>query len=285
MAGIGAGSVLLTSGRDPRSADGRRFFRRTALVLGAVTVAAAAAVSVGSVVGGLPGILPVSIVSAGLVYVAINVAGGEYLRRRDEGLRASRPPLEPLEDGFLRRRVRTAAVWFVGVLVVGVGASAITVALTGESEALWPLLSGALLFACLAAMLVCLSVVMRLNAVSRELLGTDTARAKRIGRYIRGKDVESSEDDRALALRYAPTARATIGWSAAQTILLYVGLIATNSARIVGDDGVDVFVLVLVLALTAVGLAVFPYMLWERRRIGRVMASLEDERDTAHSPR
>lgn len=285
IAGVGAGSVLLTSGRDPQTSDGRRFFRRTAVVLAAVTVISVAAVSIGSASGGFPGSLTIAVVLSGLVYVAANVVGGEYLRRRDERTRATRPPLEPLDEGFLRRRVRTLVVWFLGVLVVGVAASAIAVALTGEADDLWPFLSGALLFACIAAMLVSLSVVMRLNAVSREILGTDTARGKRIGRFIRGKDAELSEEERALALRYAPTVRATIAWTAAQSIFLYVGLIATNTARIVSDHrGVDVFILVLVLALAVVGLLVFPYMLWDRSRIGRAVASVEAVR-ADHSPR
>lgn len=285
IAGVGAASLLLTSGRDPRTADGRLFFRRTAVVLATVTVVSVAAVSIGSAAGGFPGVLTVAVVLAGLLYVAVNVVGGEYLRRRDERTRATRPPLEPLDEGFLRRRRRTLIVWFLGVLVVGVAASAIAVALTGEAEDLWPFLSGALLFACIAAMLVSLSVVMRLNAVSRDILGTDTARGKRIGRFIRGKDAELSEEERALAIRYAPTARATIAWTAAQSIFLYVGLIATNTARIVGDHReVDVVILVLVLALAVVGLVLFPYMLWDRSRIGRVVTSQEAVR-ADHSPR
>jgi MFS family permease len=291
-AGLFFGVLLVTSGRDPRTPDGRRFFQRGAVVLGTLVAAAIIALVVVAVLGELAAPVALALVGSGLLYVALNVIGGEFLRRRDERLRPTRRAPSPLDEDATRRRIRLAALLFVGVLLVGVLVTVVVALVWGDAGDVPPLLGLSVLFAALAAGFSILNAIMTLNAAGREVIGTDTARAKRIGRLLRGKDVDVSPEERDLAIRYAPIARSLAGWNLAQFSLLYVGLFAQNLGRFLGEKSdFSLFSGVFSAALVIVGVTLIPMMLRQRSRIDRFIATYDDgasrqsDAGGVHSPR
>ena len=274
LAGLFAGSFLLTSGHDPATPDGRRFFTRVGIVLGVVALVGVGALVTIAALGEVSVVFALGWIVAGLAYVAANVVGAEYLRRRDIRLRPTQPPAPPVDADFRRRRVRALVWWFVGVLVVGLAAAVVVAAATRDLESL-PVLTGlALSFAALAAMMVSLTAIFRVNRHVRDLLGTDTARNKRIGRVvIRGKADALSTEESDLARRYAPLASLSLFWSAAQFSFLYVALLAQNVPQIwLGGDFQPLRVILSVFFI--VSAAVFiPLMLNQRRQVERYRAA------------
>ncbi len=269
IAGLFAGTFLLTSGRDPRSAEDRPFYRRVALVLGLVVVAGVAAMVTVAVLGEVSTGFAVAWIAVGLAYVAANVAGAEYLRRRDVRLRPTRPALPPVDADFSRRRSRTVMWWFGGVLVVGLVTVAIVAVLTRDASGLPALIGLAVSFAALAAMGVSLTAVFRINEHTRAVLGTDPARTKRIaGVVVRGTEHTLSAEETELARRYAPLAAVSLTWSTAQFSLLYLAILAQNLPLLAGDDGLKPLRLV-VCGVLVVAAVVVPLLLRQRRRVER----------------
>ncbi|PSL37313.1 hypothetical protein CLV49_0920 [Labedella gwakjiensis] len=277
IAGLMAGFLLVTSGRDPRTEDGRRFFRRGAIILGVLVTGAVVALVSAAVVGPVSPATVAVFLASGLLYVALNVIGGEYLRRRDDRLRPTRPTVAPFDEPTTRRRMRTASTIFVVLLAVGVLTTIVVSTAWGDASDVPPLLGLSVLFAALGAAFVSLNAVMRLNTAARELIGTDAARGKRIGRHIRGHDAEVSDEEHALAVRYAPLGRSLLGWNIAQFTLLHVGLLAQNLGRLLGEDSdLDVLYGAVSVVLVAVGAALIPHMAHQYRTIGRFIATHVD---------
>jgi hypothetical protein len=234
--GLFSGIVIVGDWWDPATPDGRRDRRRFVVVAGVVAVlaagllgaqAAADAASVGAVSGALV---------AAVGYVALNLAVAGYVRRREEIARAR--ATDESDAAWIRvhtrHRADNVALWFAIVLVVGVGVAVIVdeVLLVDAQRVLLPV-SIAVSTAALLATIMCATIAMNLYGPTRDLLGSDRERKRRIRRVVLGgRAIELSEEERELAAAYAPLAAEATAWNLGQNVFLFTALLAQNIPRV-----------------------------------------------------
>jgi MFS family permease len=228
--GLFSGVVSAGSLRDPATADGRRASRVFVAVAGAVALTATLLLLVPAVVGGVPIGVATAALAAGAAYIAANALVGRYLRGRADRRRVGPFPIPPLEPDYSRRRAYSTVLVSSAVLVVGVlfaltaGRPTVdTAPSTPETVAM------AVAFAAITATVLCAFPTVTLSGRVRDLSGTDAARLKRIRRdVLGGKPIDLTDEEREIAARYAPYAAQSQRWSLAQSLTLFVGLLAIN---------------------------------------------------------
>lgn len=266
--GLFSGIVIVGDWWDPATPDGRRDRRRFLVAAGVVAVlasgllgaqAAADAVSVGAVSGALV---------SGVGYVALNLAVAAYIRRRD-GIARTRG-IDEASEGWIRvltrHRADNVALWFAIVLVVGVGIAVIVdeLLLVDAQRVLLPV-SIAVSLAALVATIMCATIAMNLYGPTRDLLGSDRQRNRRIRRVVLGgRDIELSAEERELAVAYAPLAAEATAWNLGQNVFLFTALLAQNIPR-----AADPVALWLSIALAAAIVIAIPLSLREVARARR----------------
>ncbi|RWZ52853.1 hypothetical protein ELQ90_02620 [Labedella phragmitis] len=234
--GLFSGIVIAGDWWDPATPDGSRDHRRFLVVAIVVAVLAAGllgaqvatdAVSVGAASGSAV---------AGLGYIALNLAVATWVRRREEIAR-TRGIDEP-EHGWIqvltRHRADNVALWFAIVLVVGVGVAVLVdeLLLLDAQRVLFPV-SIAVSLAALVATIMCSTIAMNLYGPTRDLLGSDRERNRRIRRVVLGgRDIELSEEESELATAYAPLAAEATAWNLAQNVFLFTALLTQNIPRL-----------------------------------------------------
>jgi hypothetical protein len=270
--GLFSGIVIVGEWWDPATADGRRDRRRFLVVAIIVAVLAAGllgaqttgdAVSVGTVSG---------VLAAGVAYVALNLATAGFVRRRDETarMRASDAVIETWVRFRARRRGDNVALWFAIVLVVGVGIAVLVdeLLLLDAQSVLLPV-SIAVSLAALVATILCATIAMSFYGPTRDILGSDRERRRRIRRVVLGGRADDLvEEERELAAAYAPLAAEATAWNLAQNVFLFAALLAQNIPR-----AADPVALSLSIALAAAIAIVIPLSLRDVARARRYARS------------
>ncbi|RWZ68105.1 hypothetical protein ELQ92_02355 [Labedella populi] len=253
--GLFSAVVLLGDWWDPRAAVGRSDRRRFFSAVAFIGVLAALLLAVQFASDGVPPAVVSGLLVAAFSYVALAVAVGRIVRRRADLREFQEPADAPamwLRD-LTRHRAGNVALWFAIVLIAGVAVTVLVdQVLLMEAGSVFLSVSIAVSLASLVATIACATVGMNLYGPVRDLLGSDRQRNRRIRRAVLGRrPVELSEEERELAVAYAPFAAEVTAWNSAQNVFLITAILAQNLLRIADPVALVVsLALVLVIAIT-----------------------------------
>lgn len=286
--GLFSGIVSAGSLREPGTAEGRRAARRVRGAGGAVVLAAALLVIVPAVSGGVPTGLAAATLAVAAVYIAATSVVGRALRARSDRRRVGPFPIPPLDPDYSRRHAYSTTIVASSVLVAGVlfafaagRPSAETSAETAAAAAI------AVAFAAITASVMCAIPTVTLSGRVRDLSGRDAARLKRIRHVvIGGKPVALSTEEADIAARYAPYAAQSQRWSLAQSLTLFVGLLAINDPSVDRPLQIVIWVVLPLTAAIALPLGLRAARRAERYALEhRPVPAASFVEDAAHSPR
>lgn len=244
--------VLLGDWWDPGTPDGRTDRRRFFSVAGVVGLLAAVLLAAQFAAEDVPAAVVSGLLAASIGFVALAVAVARSVRLRSE-MREMQDPVDS-STGWLRdltrHRAGNVALWFAIVLVAGVSVAVLVdQVLLLDAESVFLSVSVAVSLASFVATIASATVGMNLYGPIRDLLGGDGQRNRRIRRAVVGRgSAELPDEERELAIAYAPFAAEVIAWNLAQNVFLIVTLLAQNLLRI-ADPVALVISIVLLLAI------------------------------------
>ena len=248
--------VLLGDWWDPRTPDGRSDRRRFFATAGVVGLLAAVLLAAQFAAEDVPTAVVSGLLAASVGYVALAVAVARSVRLRSE-MRELQDPVDG-STGWLRdltrHRAGNVAVWFAIVLVSGVSVAVIVdQVLLLDAASVILSVSVAVSLASFVATIGSATVGMNLYGPVRDLLGSDGQRNRRIRRAVLGRrPVELTEEERELAVAYAPFGAEVTAWNLAQSVFLIVTLLAQNLLRIADPVALVISIVLLVAIAIAI---------------------------------
>ncbi len=253
---------------DPdRSDAARRITRRMLLVVIGVEVVASVILVWSLAMSDAPPWVAVVLVLAVITATFLAVHVGVLVRRRSaDGDDPSLPEDYPREAASrdLRRISLVTAITFVLAFAALVTLVAVSDLPFGYAIAY------AFVAAALAVSLMCNLVVVRLSRAQRSMFDGDAGRVRAIGKLVLGRKRDvgtASEDDLALAARYAATLWVTLSYQTAGFVALYLSLILGQLVLVVSNGSVLSMIIAAALAILAA--VIFPIMGIQTRRARR----------------
>ena len=260
---------LLTYFDPKRSQPSMKFFRRWALVIGAIDVIALVALFIVVGIDGASFWLPVSFTIAAIVLFAIAILVGNALRKYDERRDDQLPNWGPVTHQQIMRKVIKIVVTFVAAFVIVVVAEFVLSSGLGKSGRanVATMLTFGMIFAFFASGFACVLVTLPLNRQLRSSLNRDLGLTRKLARVVlRKKKDELTEDERQPAARYAATISITLSFTTAYIVLLYAGLAIQTVEQLARGDEDPIFGAFFALLLVVVLVAIFPLQIVRIRR-------------------
>lgn len=255
--------------------EGRRHFRRLAIIWVGIQLVGAIGIVAFAIVEGAPWWLPAVIITAGVVLTAVCSLVGKFLRRRE----AAAPWMGGRDRGLTRqernRKVRAVAITCAVTLAVAFAVlTTVGYAIPDEDDDPAGALALALLwgvsFAFLAASIACLVVCWPLIRTLRDHLGPNLKDHRLIRRVVvRGKREELTAEQSERAAKFAVVLSDSFPFQLAQLLFIYVAVLVQQAAILFSSPdselrGMMIGIGVLLLVVLVVYL---PIALRQRRRV------------------
>jgi hypothetical protein len=208
------------------SAESRRYFRRTVLVVVGLEILAAILIVVYSVATSATALIPAVFIGGGAILTVVALLVGPAFYRYDDAHRPASSGWVGIDPTQVRRRIIAVAVTFLGVLALGVIASLIVNAVAPRSLSLGEVFLFAVEFASIGGALVAIFSTLGWNRRLRDVADRDPSRLRRVSRVVlRGKKVDLDDKDLEAAARYAAVVPIMMGFQIAYFVLLYAALV------------------------------------------------------------
>jgi MFS family permease len=267
FAGPILGLIVAVWAVDPRSPDGRRQFTRLIVVAAAIVVILATSLTIAVTLGLLSPASAALLSLSAAVAIAGSIWAGSFIRRRDAlDPHPEAPQLEE-ERALLRRKARRIP-WTLAIALATLTLTLFTTWLvTGDAQAIGaPVVFLGLAFCVLAAAIASLTVTAPTIFRSRDLLGTDRARQKRIARAIRKRSADNLPHNEQIATRrYAAWLVVIQPYNLAQALLVLLMLLFLRLSNLTNPEaGLHSFDVVLIAFLVFVPAAL---ILFQRRQM------------------
>jgi uncharacterized integral membrane protein len=216
------------------SQESRVYYRRVVRV----TLGLEALAAIGSVAAALVTsrgwVVPLSFIGTGVVLTAVALVVGPAAFRWDRAHPVPTRGWVAIEPKEIRRKVVTAVITFVGVMVIGVAGLSIVSLSAPHTLSVADVLLLSLSISFIAAGAVCSFSTWPWNRRLRDLTDRDPSRLRRIAKVVvRNKTLDLDERDRTAAARYAAVISMTLSFQLVYLVLLYAGIMLqqVNSLR------------------------------------------------------